>query len=433
MSPIFIGIIGLIILFGLLALGLPIGVGMAFVGFVGYWFMISFQASFSVMSIIPFETVFNYTIASLPLFLIMAQVTFATGIGKDLFNLASKWLGHLPGGIAMASVGACAIFAAVSASSLATAATMGLIALPEMKRYKYDPMLSTGSIAAGGTIGILIPPSGMLIIYGVLTEQSIGKLFMAGLIPGILEALFYIITIYIMCFWKPNLGPPGPRSSLKEKIAAFGSCGEILALVALVLGGLIIGWFTPTEAGAVGAFGAILFPLIRKRLTWSMLIQAFIEAMKTTGMIYGIMIGALVFNYFIAVTQIPSTLAEVIGGLPLSPLVIMIVMLMVYLVLGCFLDAAAMIFLTIPVFFPLAVRLGFSPIWFGIIITRVVEMSMITPPIGISVYVVAGVAPDVPMSTIFKGIVPFFIADIFHVTLLLLVPSVALFLPGLLS
>ncbi|MBN1848065.1 MAG: TRAP transporter large permease [Deltaproteobacteria bacterium] len=431
MSPIIVGIVGLIILFALLAIGLPISVGMALVGFAGYWYLVSFGAGFSIMSIVPFDAVFNYTIATLPLFLIMAQVTFVTGISKDLYNLANKWLGHFPGGIAMASVGACAGFAAVSASSLATAATMGLVALPEMKRLKYDPMLSTGAIAAGGTIGILIPPSGMLIIYGVLTEQSIGKLFMAGIIPGIMEALFYIITIYILCSWNPTLGPRGPRSTWREKFAAFKNGGEILGLIILVLGGLIIGWFTPTEAGAIGAFGAILFPLLRKRLTWKKLAESFLQAMKTTGMIYGILIGAFVFNYFIAVSQIPTALADYIGALPLSPLVIMIVILAVYLVLGCFLDAAAMIFLTIPVFFPLAVKLGFNPIWFGIILTRVMEMAMITPPIGMSVYVIAGVAPEVEMSTIFKGIFPFLIADIVHVSLLLFFPAMALFLPNL--
>jgi C4-dicarboxylate transporter DctM subunit len=333
----------------------------------------------------------------------------------------------------MATVAGCAGFAAVSASSIATATTFGLQALPEMKRYNYDPALATGCIAAGGTMGILIPPSGMLIIYGIFTGTSIGRLFSGGMIPGILEAIFYMITIYILCLWKPSLGPRGPSYSFREKIAAFGSCGEIVGLVVLVLGGLIIGWFTPTEAGAVGAFGAIVLSLIRGRLTWSKFKHALAETIKTTGMVYVILIGAFILNYFLAVTTIPFWLADTISALPLPPLAIMAAMIMVYLFLGCIMDAAAMILLTIPVFFPLAMSLGFDPIWFGIIIVRVVEIGMITPPIGVNVYVIAGVAPDVPMQTIFKGIVPFLIADVFHVLLLLFVPAVVLFLPGLMT
>jgi C4-dicarboxylate transporter DctM subunit len=431
MSPVIVGLIGFAILFALISIGLPIGVSMAVVGFAGFWYLVSGAAAIVNTVLISFETVHDYSLAVLPLFLLMAHVVFASGLSKDLYNLAAKWLGHQPGGLAMATVGGCAGFAAVSASSVATASTMGLVALPEMKRYKYDPALSTGCIAAGGTIGILIPPSAVLIIYGIITETSIGKLFMAGIVPGVLEALFYIATIYILCLWKPSLGPRGPSSSFKEKIAAFGSCGEIIGLIALVLGGLIIGWFTPTEAGAVGAVGAILFSLIRRRLNWPKFKHAVIETMKTTGMIYLVLIGAFIFNYFMAVTTIPATLADIASGLPLPPLGIMVFVMIVYVFLGCLLDAAAMILLTLPIFFPLATSLGFDPIWFGIIIVRVCEIGMITPPIGMNVYVIAGVAPDVPLTTIFKGIVPFLIADILHVMLLLFVPAVILFLPSL--
>lgn len=431
MSPILVGIIGFIVLFIFLAFGLPVGFGMALVGFGGFWYLVSQSAAMSKLIVTPFDTVCSYDLAVLPLFLLMAHVTFSSGLSKDLYNLAAKWLGHQRGGLAMATVGACAGFAAVSASSVATAATMGLVTLPEMKKYKYSPALATGAIAAGGTIGILIPPSSILIVYGIITETSIGKLFSGGMIPGILQALFYITTIYILCRLNPSYGPRGASFSLKEKFMAFTGCGEIIALILLVLGGLIIGWFTPTEAGAVGAFGAIIFSLIRRRLDWPKFKHALFETMKTTGMVYCIMIGAFIFNYFMAVTTIPMALADVVSGLSMPPLVIIILVIFVYLFLGCIMDAGAMVLLTIPVFFPLILSLNFDPIWFGIIVTRVVEIGMITPPVGMNVYVISGVAPDVPMSTIFKGIFPFLVADTVHVALLLLVPGVVLFLPSI--
>ena len=431
MSPIIIGVIAFVVLFALFALGLPIGFGMALVGFAGFSYLVSQGAAMAKMGFVPFDAVASYDTAVLPLFILMAQITFVSGLSRDLYNLAAKWLGSRPGGLAMATAGACAGFAAVSASSLATAATMGLVAIPEMKKYKYDLALATGCVAAGGTMGVLIPPSAGLILYGILTEQSIGKLFMAGVIPGVLEALFYIITIYILCRLKPDLGPRGPRSSFGEKMAALGNCGEIIGLVILILGGLFIGWFTPTEAGAVGAFGALVFSLFRRRLDWQKFRQACFETARMTGMIYLILIGAFIFNYFLAVTTIPTWLAGVIEGLPLPPLAIIVLVLIVYIFLGCFVDTLAMILLTIPIFYPLVMSLGFHPIWFGVILVRMSEIALITPPIGMNVYIIAGVAPDVPMQTIFKGIFPFLIADTVHVALLLFVPSITLFLPSI--
>jgi C4-dicarboxylate transporter DctM subunit len=431
MSPIIVGVIGFIVLFSLLAFGLPIGVGMALVGFGGLWYLISQSAAILKMGIIPFEVIANWSLATLPLFLFMAHIVFASGLSRDLYDVAAKWLGHQRGGIAMATVGGCAGFAAVSSSSLATAVTMGLVALPEMKRYKYDPALSTGCIAAGGTMGQLIPPSAGLITYGIITETSIGRLFAGGMVPGILEAIFYIITIYILCRWKPSLGPRGPGYSLKEKLMSFASCGEIIGLILLVLGGIVLGWFSPTEAGAIGAFGAIVFSLFRRRLNWEKFKNALVETMKTTGMLYGILIGAFVFKYFMAVTTIPSVLADFVGGLPLPPLAIMALIMLVYVFLGCVMDALTMILLTIPIFFPLVLSLGFHPIWFGIIIVRMTEIGLITPPIGMNAYAISGIAPDVPITTIFKGVIPFLIADFFHVMLLLFVPIVVLWLPSI--
>ena len=431
MSPVIVGVIGFVALFSLLAFGLPIGVGMALVGFGGLWYLISQGAAIAKMGIIPFEVMANWSLATLPLFLLMAHIIFASGLSRDLYNVAAKWLGHQRGGIAMATVGGCAGFAAVSASSLATAVTMGLVALPEMKRFNYDPALATGCIAAGGTMGQLIPPSAGLIVYGIITGTSIGRLFAGGLVPGILEAIFYMATIYILCRWKPSLGPRGPGYSLKEKVMSFASCGEIIGLILLILGGIVLGWFSPTEAGAIGAFGAIVFSLFRRRLNWGKFRNALVETMKTTGMLYGILIGAFVFKYFLAVTTIPFALADFVGGLPVPPLAIMALIMLVYVFLGCVMDALTMILLTIPIFFPLVLSLGFDAIWFGIIIVRMTEIGLITPPIGMNVYAISGIAPDVPVTTIFKGVIPFLIADFFHVALLLFVPIVVLWLPSI--
>ncbi|MFC1533935.1 TRAP transporter large permease [Thermodesulfobacteriota bacterium] len=431
MSPVIIGLIALIILFVLLALGMSVGAGMALLGFIGFWYVVSGSAAGAQIALVPFGTISSYDLIVLPLFMFMAQIIFISGLGKDLYNLAAKWLGNFRGGLAMATVGACAGFAAISASSLATAATMGLIAIPEMKKYKYDPALCTGCVAAGGTMGVLIPPAMGLILYGIITEESIGRLFVAGIIPGILEAIFYMVTIYLLCLWKPHYGPPGPRYTLKEKILAFSSCAEVIALVILVLGGLIIGWFTPTEAGAVGACGSVLFSLVRKRLSWSKFWEASLATMKTSGMIFFVLIGAMIFKPFMAVTTIPFWLADFVSGLPLPPLLIVAAMMFVYLMLGCFIDMAAMVLLTVPIFHPLVIAMGFDAVWFGILVVRLSEMALITPPIGMNVYILSGVVPDIPMETIFKGIVPFLIADIFHVALLLYIPAITLFLPDL--
>lgn len=431
MSPITIGLISFVILFALLVIGLPIGFGMFIVGFAGFCYLMSPSAAIAKIATVPFEVASSYDLGTLPLFLLMANIVFASGLGQDFYNLAARWIGRLRGGLAMATIAGCAGFAAVSASSLATAVTMSLVASPEMKKYKYDPALITGSIAAGGGLGILIPPSGVLIIYGIITECSIGKLFIAGIIPGIIQAVFFICAVYIICLIRPNYGPQGPAYSFKEKIAALGKCGEIVALIVIVLGGLIVGWFTPTEAGAVGAFGAIILSLIRRRLNLSKFRQAILDTVRTTGMLYLIMIGAFMFQYFVAVTTIPFVLADFVTGLAVPPMATMLLIIVVYIVLGCFLEAMSMILLTVPIFFPLVQSLGFDLLWFGVLIVIVVELALITPPMGMTVYAVSGLQPDVPLTVIFKSVIPFIIASIFLVILLLFVPSLALFLPGM--
>lgn len=430
MSPVLAGIIGLVIFFVFMGFRMQIGFAMVTVAFGGLWYLISNNAAFAKMGLTPFEVAGSYDLSTLPLFLLMANVVAVTGLSTDLYRLASKWLGHLPGGLAIATVGGCAGFSAVSSSSLATALTMGLVALPEMKKYKYEDSLATGCTCAGGTLGILIPPSGVLIMYGIITETSIGRLFIAGIVPGFLAAFFYMTVIYILCRLNPNLGPRGPKTSFKEKLRAFGGCGEIIALIFLVLGGLMIGWFTPTEAGGIGAFGALVFSMIRRRLNWTNFKQIMVETIKVTGMLYAVMIGAMLFKYFMAVTTIPTILGNVIGGLTFSPLIIMALIIVMYIILGCFLEATAMILLTIPIFVPLVHVLGFDLVWFGIIIVRVVEVALLTPPVGMIVFNMASVA-NVPTTTVFKGVMPFILSDLIHITLLLLFPAVVLFLPNL--
>jgi len=360
----------------------------------------------------------------------MGGFAYYSGLSKDLYDTVHAWLGHLRGGLAMATVGACASFAAVSGSSLATAATMGTVALPEMKRYKYDDRLATGSVAAGGTIGILIPPSVVLILYAVITEQSIGKLFLAGIIPGTLEAVFYISTIYILCRRNPEMGPPGPGTTFREKLISLKGSWVVLVLFLLIMGGLYLGWFSPIEAAGIGAFGAFLFAIVRRKLSWRSFKGSLFETGKTTVMIFIILMGALIFGYFLSVSRLPYELADAVSALPVNRYVVLIIILIFYLFLGAVMDSLAMMLLTVPIFFPLILAMDFDPIWFGIIIVRVCEIGLITPPVGLNVYIIRGVAGEVPMQTIFRGIVPFLIADICHVALLVTVPQLSLFLPG---
>ena len=406
MNPIIVGVIGLAIFFLLMGLGMQIGFVMALVAAGGLWYLISGSAALGKLSLTPFQVGSSYDLASLPLFLLMANVVFATGLASDLYKLVAKWLGRLPGGLAIATVGGCAGFSAISSSSLATALSMGLVALPEMKKYNYDDGLATGCICAGGTLGILIPPSGVFIMYGIMTQTSIGRLFMAGLMPGLLAAFMYMIVIFILCRIKPGLGPKGPSSTWKEKFLAFGSCGEIIALVLLVLGGLMVGWFTPAEAGSIGAFGAIVFCLIRKRLTWPKLGTAIVETIKITGMFYGIMMGAVLLQYFMAITTIPNVLGQWVGSLGFSPIIIMIIIIIIYIFLGCFLESSAMVLLTIPIFSPLVTTLGFDLVWFGVIVVRMVEIALLTPPVGMIVFNISQIS-KIPITKIFKGVAPF--------------------------
>ncbi|MDD7972714.1 TRAP transporter large permease [Roseinatronobacter alkalisoli] len=431
MSTVAIGFVGLAIVFAFIAAGMPIGFAMGLVGFVGFAAIISFDAAVVRIGVTTYGIVTNHAIGTIPLFLFMAHLMFASGIGRDIYDFAAKWIGRRRGGLAMATIGASAGFASVSASSLATTATMGLVAMPEMRKHKYDLSLASGSVVAGGTIGALIPPSGMFIIYGILTETSIGAMFAAGIIPGIMLALFYIVTIAIICRINPDAGPRGPKYTFREKLASFKTTGEVILLFSLVMGGIIFGWFTPTEAGAIGAFGAIVITAARRRLTWVTARTAIYATVKTTGMIFGILFGALVFNSFVTVTRIPLHIVDFVSNSGFAPMTILLMILAVYLVLGMVLDASAMMTLTVPLFFPLVTGLGFDAILFGVLVVRMTEIALITPPVGMNVYILSGVARDVPLNKIFKGAFPFVGADILHVALLLAFPILVLWLPSL--
>ncbi len=431
MNPTVVGIIGILILIVFLFTRMPVGFAMAFVGFVGFSYVVNFKAGLSLIAKDVFTIFGSYSLTVVPLFVLMGQIAFHAGISRRLYDAAYKIMGHLPGGLAMATVGACAGFAAICGSTNATAATMATVALPEMKRYNYDMELATGTVAAGGSLGILIPPSVIFIVYGIMTEQSIGKLFAAGIVPGIILSAFFIMNIYISVKRRPHLGPPGPKTTLREKLASFSGVLEMLIIFASVMIGLFKGFFTPTEAGAVGAFVTLVLAVIRRQLSWDGFVKAVLETARISCMIMVIVAGATIFGHFLAITRIPFNLASWVAGLSLPSWAIMGVIIVIYLIGGCFIDALALILLTIPIFFPVAVRLGYDPIWFGVIIVLVTQMGVITPPVGINVYVVSGVVPDVPLNKIFKGAMPFLVSIILCSALLIAFPKLATFIPAM--
>ena len=428
MTTVVIGAFGLGLLLVILLARMPIGLAMAAVGFGGFAVIRGMDGALGLLGSIPYQTFSSYSLSVAPLFILMGYLCFHAGISTDLYKTVRTWMGHLRGGLAMATVGACGAFAAISGSSMATAITMGTVALPEMRKYKYNSALATGVIAAGGTIGVLIPPSMGFIFYGVITETSISRLFMAGIIPGVLEAVFYMATIYIVCRINPGWGPPGPRSSYIEKFRSLKDTWIVLALFLLVIGGIYFGIFSPTEAAGAGAFGAFVFSLATRKLSWGSLCDAFTETVKVGGMILLILTGANLLNTFLAVSRLPFELGAVVGDLPMNRYLILMFILCFFLVLGCLMDPLSVILLTMPIFFPLVSSMGFDPIWFGVLVTRMGEIGAITPPVGLNVFVIKGVA-DVPMSTMYKGVTPFIIADILHVTLLIVFPQLSLYLP----
>jgi len=430
MSPVTIGIIGIVFLVILFVLRMPVGFAMALVGLVGFSYLVSLGAGLDILARDIFYTFSSYSLTVIPMFVFMGCIASGAGMSKRLYDAGYLILGRLRGGLAMATIAGCAGFAAICGSTNACAAAMGKVSLPEMKRYHYDDSLATGTVSAAGSLGILIPPSTIFIVYGIMTEQSIGKLFIAGVFPGLILAALFITAVAIVCWRNPSLAPAGEATSWKEKLDGIAGVGEMLVLFLLVICGLFLGWFSPTQAGGAGAAGALLIGLVRRQLTWEGFLNAVKDTLRITCMIMVIVAGAMAFGHFMAVSKIPLILADWVGAMPFTPVAVMAVIVLIFLIGGCFMDSLAMIMLTVPIFYPAVVALGFNPIWFGVIIVLVVEMGGITPPVGINVYVVKGIADGVPLETVFKGVWPFLIAEIVVVGILMAFPQIATFLPS---
>ncbi len=415
----------------LMALSVPIGISMLVVGFVGFALISGFDPAMVVLGTTPFEAVSHYTLSVMPLFVLMGNLANSAKLSRDLYDAAYAIVGHLKGGLAMSTVGACAGFGMVCGSSIATAATMAQMAGPEMKRHGYSPSLTAGSIAAGGTLGIIIPPSVILVVYAYLTEQAIQDLFLAALIPGAIAVVLYMIAIRIYLIFFPNAGTQGDRKPLAERFAAVWKVFPIISIFVLIMLGLYLGFFTATEAAAVGVVLVLGLIIIRGQFSWEMLKGALWVSAKTVGSLYLIVIGASVFNFLITVTQLPFTVVEFIDSLQLSPLGVILVIVAIYLVLGSLMDSLAMLFLTIPVFFPVIVAAGIDPVWFGVFAVLVVEFGMISPPVGMNLFVIQGVLPEISLKQIWIGTIPFLLADVVRISLLIMFPSMCLYLVAL--
>ncbi|MPZ38995.1 MAG: TRAP transporter large permease subunit [Rhizobiales bacterium] len=429
-APEIIGLLGIVVMITLLALRMPIGIAMMLVGIIGFAILSGVGPALSVLGTYPYSYSAVYELAVIPLFVLMGNAAAASGMSRDLYAAAYAWVGHWRGGLASATVLACAGFAAVSGSSVASAVTMGKVCLPEMRRYKYDPRLSTGTVAAGGTLGILIPPSTAFIIYAILTEESIGRLLLAGFLPGVLLTTLFMITIAVWTRLKPELGPPGPVASRRERLDTLGKAGPIIFIVALTIGGIYLGLFTPEEAAAVGAALALAYAALRRKLGGTVLSTTLLDTVKTTAFVFLILIGALVFGPFLALSGLPTKLADALVALELPRIVILLVLCLIYIALGMFLEGFSILVLTLPIVIPIIKALQYDTIWFGVLMVILLEMGLISPPVGINVFVVKGLVPDVSMGQIFVGILPFWIAMLVCVAILIAFPDIALIIPN---
>lgn len=432
MSMTILAIVGIIILVVLLLSGVHIGFSMMIVGFFGYVIATNFAGGLGTLKTVPFSQTANYSLSVIPLFVLMGQFAFEAGLSSDLFDACYKFLGRIRGGLSIATIVASAGFAAICGSSAASSATMGVVCLPEMKKYKYDDGLSTGCLAAGGTLGILIPPSVGFILYGISAEESISALFSAGIIPGIVLVICYIVAILIIVKKNPEKGPRGEKFTMKEKVISLLHVIPVLILFVLVIGGIFVGWFTANEGGAIGAFGTFLLMLIRKWGDWKAFKRALLEAVKTSAMILLIITGAYVFGYFLTITMLPITLANAIAAMSASKYVVLILLLVIYIVLGCIMDSLSMVVLLVPIFLPIVQEMNINLIWFGVLMVMAMEMGQITPPVGINAFIIAGIAKDVPLMKVFRGLIPFIIALGCCIVLILAFPQLSLLLPNLL-
>ena len=428
MTATLIGLAGLIML---LLIRVPLGFAMLIIGFLGTSTVRGMDAALMGVSTTIFEIAISPAFVVLPLFMLMGSLVSQARLSDDLYDTANAWMGHLKGGLAMSTVAASGGFAAVTGNSVATVVTMAKVALPSMRRYKYGDSLAAGTIAAGGTLGILIPPSNALIIYGLLTETDVGKLFIAGIIPGIMTIFLYIIVVQAIVTVKPQLGPRGERSDWKTRIKSLSGVWGVLALFFLIMGGISFGIFTPSEAGAAGALGALLFAVGRKRMSWRGLFDSLFDAGKTTAMLFSVLFGALVLNQFILLTGVGGQLSDFVTGLKASPQISIFAILGILIILGMFVEGMAMILLVVPIFVPIVEAMGFDLIWFGVFLVIAVELSLVTPPVGLNAFVLKAMMKHVELSTIFAGIIPFYLADITRLVLLILFPMLALWLPGM--
>ena len=432
-----ISVLGLGAVLILVFLRMPIAIAMGLIGFVGYAEIRGFRASISMVGRLVIDTAQDYGLSVVPLFILMGLFVNKGGLSRELYQVSNAFLGHFRGGLAMATIVACAGFSAICGSSLATAATMSKVAMPQMRKYNYADSLSTASIAAGGTLGILIPPSVILVIYGLLTETSIGKLFIAGIIPGLLGVVLYLVAVRFTVMRNPATGPAGERTNWADRGRAVRGVWAVLLLFFIVIGGLYGAlniWplnltFSPTEAAGMGAAGAFLIALSRGKLNLSKTMQVLIETVQTAAALFAVLIGAWVFSNFVNIAGLPEALRALVSSAGLAPMVVMLMILGVYIVLGCVFESLSMLLLTVPIFFPLVTSLGFDPVWFGIIVVVVTEISLITPPVGLNVFVLKGVVGDVSTATIFKGVTPFWVVDIIRLAILVFIPWLVLFLP----
>jgi tripartite ATP-independent transporter DctM subunit len=431
MSPEVVGIIGIVALFVLILLRVQVGIALLLVGFTGYMYLSGTNVALAQLGMSAFGTASKYSLSVMPMFILMGMFLSYSGLAKDLFKAVDHWVGHVRGGIGMATIGASAIFSSISGSVNATTATLAKVALPEMKDYKYHQGLSSSCVAAGGTLGVLIPPSVILILYGVLTMEPVGALLIAGLVPGILLAFLFMLTVYIQVRRKPSLAPNQQSpSSFQDRMKSLSKIWPFGLIFLLSIGGIYFGFFTPTEAGGVGALGALLFSVLTKRLGWKGFFASLEETIRLTSMIFIILIGATLFGQFLAMSRVPTAVTSMVIGLDVSPFVIVAIILIIYFLLGLFLEGIAILVLTLPIVYPLIIQLGFDGIWFGIIMVMVFNMGVITPPLGISVYVINGVAKDIPIQTIFRGVTPMLLTMILFTILLVIFPEIVMTLPN---
>ena len=425
-----VAVIGFVVLFVLMLLRVPVGMAMGLVGVVGYSYIAGTGPALKLIGQTSMRTVTDYTFGVIPMFMLMGAFVSVSGVSRELFRAANAFIGHLRGGLGVATVLACGGFAAICGSSVATAATFSAVAYPEMRRFGYPQSFATGVIAAGGTLGAMLPPSTVLAVYAILTQQDIGKLFMAGIVPGLLAMSMYVITIMLIVYFRPDWLPAGERKSFGERLSGLKDVWAPLVLFLFVIGGLYGGFFTPTEAGGVGASGAFLLGVLRGKLDRAGIREALLSATRTSAAVFTVLIGALLFGYFLTITQTPQKLTEFLTSLGVGRYGVLAMIMVMYLVLGCLMDAMAMIILTVPIIYPVILQLGFDPIWFGIIIVMTVELGLIHPPVGMNVFVIKSVVKDVSFMTIFKGVIPFVITDILRLIVLISFPIIALWLPN---